>query len=44
MLWLSVIGLGLVLILLVVLILQNTQEVEVTFLWWEGRRRSRPRC
>ena len=36
MLWLSTIGLGLVLILLVVLILQNTQEVKVSFLWWEG--------
>jgi len=24
------------LVLLVVLILQNTQEVEVSFLWWEG--------
>jgi uncharacterized integral membrane protein len=35
-LWLSVIGLGLVLTLLVVLILQNTQEVKVSFLWWDG--------
>jgi uncharacterized integral membrane protein len=36
MLWLATIGLGLVLVLLVVLILQNTQEVKVSFLWWEG--------
>ena len=36
MLWLSIIGLGVVLVLLVVLILQNTQEVKVSFLWWEG--------
>jgi uncharacterized integral membrane protein len=35
-LWLATIGLGLVLILLVVLILQNTQQVKVSFLWWEG--------
>ena len=34
--WLATIGLGLVLILLVVLILQNTQQVKVSFLWWEG--------
>ena len=27
---------GLVFILLVVLILQNTQQVKVSFLWWEG--------
>jgi uncharacterized integral membrane protein len=36
MLWLSTIGLGILLILLIVLILQNTQEVKVSFLWWEG--------
>ena len=36
MVWLATIGLGLVLILLVVLILQNTQQVKVSFLWWEG--------
>ena len=36
MLWLSTIGLGVVLVLLVVLILQNTQPVRVSFLWWEG--------
>jgi len=36
MVWLATIGLGLVLILLVVLILQNTQQVEVSFLWGEG--------
>jgi uncharacterized integral membrane protein len=36
MLWLSTVGLGIVLTLLIVLILQNTQEVKVSFLWWEG--------
>ena len=35
-LWLVVVGLGLVLSLLVILILQNTQEVKVSFLWWDG--------
>jgi uncharacterized integral membrane protein len=35
-LWLATIGFGVALILLVVLILQNTQEVKVSFLWWEG--------
>jgi uncharacterized integral membrane protein len=35
-LWLIVVGLGLVLTLLVILILQNTQEVRVSFLWWDG--------
>jgi uncharacterized integral membrane protein len=35
-LWLVVVGLGLVLTLLVILILQNTQEVKVSFLWWDG--------
>jgi len=36
MLWLATTGLGVVLVLLVVLILQNTQEVSFSFLWWEG--------
>jgi uncharacterized integral membrane protein len=36
MLWLATVGLGIVLIVVVVFILQNTQEVKVTFLWWEG--------
>jgi len=36
MVWLSTICLGVVLVLLVILILQNTQEVKVSFLWWEG--------
>jgi uncharacterized integral membrane protein len=36
MLWFATIGLGILLVLLVVLILQNTQEVKVSFLWWEG--------
>lgn len=35
-LWVSVFGLGLVLTLLVILILQNTQPVKFSFLWWEG--------
>jgi uncharacterized integral membrane protein len=35
-LWLVVVGLALVLTLLVILILQNTQEVKVSFLWWDG--------
>jgi uncharacterized integral membrane protein len=34
--WAAVIGLGLVLLLLVVFIAQNTQTVNVTFLGWEG--------
>jgi uncharacterized integral membrane protein len=34
--WAAVIGLGLVLLLLVVFIAQNTQTVNVTFLTWEG--------
>jgi uncharacterized integral membrane protein len=35
-LWLVVVGLSLVLTLLVILILQNTQQVKVSFLWWDG--------
>jgi uncharacterized integral membrane protein len=34
--WAAVIGLGLVLLLLVVFIAQNTQTVNVSFLSWEG--------
>jgi uncharacterized integral membrane protein len=34
--WLSVVGLGLVLLLLIIFILQNTQSVQVTFLGWNG--------
>jgi uncharacterized integral membrane protein len=34
--WAAVVGLGLVLLLLVVFIAQNTQTVNVTFLGWEG--------
>jgi len=34
--WLSVAGLGLVLLLLIIFILQNTQSVQVTFLGWDG--------
>ena len=34
--WAAVIGLGLMLLLLVIFIAQNTQTVNVTFLGWEG--------
>ncbi|MFC4784722.1 LapA family protein [Nocardioides sp. MAHUQ-72] len=34
--WVAVVGLGLVLLLLVVFIAQNTQRVEVSFLGWTG--------
>jgi uncharacterized integral membrane protein len=34
--WLSVAGLGLVLLLLIIFILQNTQSVQVSFLFWGG--------
>jgi uncharacterized integral membrane protein len=34
--WLSVAALGLVLLLLIVFILQNTQSVEVAFFGWNG--------
>ena len=34
--WLSVAGLGLVLLLLIIFILQNTQSVQVSFLGWDG--------
>ena len=34
--WLSVAALGLVLLLLIIFILQNTQSVEVSFLGWNG--------
>ncbi|MBD8869657.1 lipopolysaccharide assembly protein LapA domain-containing protein [Nocardioides donggukensis] len=36
-LWVMVIGLGLVLVLLIIFIAQNTQEVSVSFLGWDGR-------
>ncbi len=36
-LWAGVVTLGLVLVLLVIFITQNTQEVQVTFLGWSGR-------
>ena len=35
--WASVIALGLVLLLLVVFVAQNTQDVNVSFLGWDGR-------
>ncbi len=36
-LWSAVAALGVVLILLVIFIVQNTQKVEVSFLGWNGR-------
>ncbi len=36
-LWAGVVGLGVLLILLVVFVLQNTQKVEVAFLGWKGQ-------
>ena len=35
-LWAAVIGLGLILVLLIIFIAQNTQDVSVTFLSWSG--------
>ena len=35
--WVFVVALGVLLVLLVVLILQNTQRVEVSFLGWDGK-------
>jgi uncharacterized integral membrane protein len=35
--WSAVVGLAVLLLLLIVFILQNTQDVEVSFLGWEGR-------
>ncbi len=35
-LWVFVVGMGIVLTLLIILILQNTQRVEVSFLGWTG--------
>ena len=35
--WIAVVALALLLLLLVVFIAQNTQDVEVAFLAWEGR-------
>ena len=35
--WFAVVGLGALLLLLVIFIAQNTQDVEVSFLGWEGR-------
>lgn len=34
--WVAVVGLGILLLLLVVFIAQNTQTVNVTFLGWDG--------
>jgi uncharacterized integral membrane protein len=35
--WSAVVGLAVLLLLLIIFILQNTQDVEVAFLGWEGR-------
>lgn len=35
--WAAVVGLGVVLVLLIVFIAQNTRETTVTFLGWEGQ-------
>ena len=35
--WLAVVGLAVLLLLLVIFIAQNTQDVEVSFLGWDGR-------
>jgi uncharacterized integral membrane protein len=35
--WIAVVGLGLVFVLLVVFIAQNTQAVQVSFLGWSGQ-------
>jgi uncharacterized integral membrane protein len=35
--WFSVVGLAVLLLLLIVFIAQNTQDVEVSFLGWDGR-------
>jgi len=36
-LWATVIALGLVLVLLIIFVAQNTQDVNVSFLGWDGR-------
>lgn len=35
--WLALVGLGVVLLLLIIFIAQNTQDVEIRFLGWEGQ-------
>lgn len=35
--WLALVGLGVVLLLLIIFIAQNTQDVELQFLGWEGQ-------
>lgn len=35
--WIATAGVGLLLVLLVIFVVQNTQEVDVAFLAWEGR-------
>lgn len=34
--WLALVGLGVVLLLLIIFIAQNTQDVAISFLGWEG--------
>ena len=34
--WLAVVAASLLLLLLVVFIAQNTQDVHISFLWWDG--------
>jgi uncharacterized integral membrane protein len=35
--WGAVVGFAVLLLLLVVFIAQNTQDVQVSFLWWDGK-------
>jgi uncharacterized integral membrane protein len=35
--WLAVVALLVVIVLLAVFVLQNTQKVTIAFLWWDGR-------
>jgi len=34
--WIAVVGAGVLLLLLVVFIAQNTQDAHISFLWWDG--------
>jgi uncharacterized integral membrane protein len=34
--WFAVVALAALLLLLIIFIAQNTQDVEVSFLWWDG--------
>ena len=35
--WFAVVALAALLLLLIIFIAQNTQDAEVSFLWWDGR-------